>query len=128
MNYLILCSFLFLACTNGTPTHRPPLTIDDFDKEEKALKGVITKFIQENDPAMVHDVSLALQSTFAIQCIPVGTECNQYHTIVTNIIQATQDRKFTIEEKMEILKMSYELEKTLQESRKKLIEDWKNYQ
>lgn len=127
MNYFIIFSFLFLACTNGTPMQKPALTVDEFDKEEAALKGVIMKFIHDNDPAIVHVVSVALQSTFAVKCTPVGIECNQYHTIVTRIIQATQDSKFTLEEKMEVLKMTYQLEKTLQDSRIKLIEDWKKY-
>lgn len=128
MKYFMIFSLsFFLACTNGTPIQKPALAVDEFDKEEKALKGVITKFIQDNDPEVVHEVSVALQSTFAVNCVPIGVECNQFHSIVTSIIHATQDRKFTLEEKMEILKRSYELEKTLQESRIKLIEDWKNY-
>jgi len=85
------------------------------------------KFVQDNEPTNIHDVSLAVESSFAYNCIPVGRECKEYHDIVTKIIQVTQDHKFTMEEKMQILKTYYALEQTIAESRIKLIEDWKRY-
>lgn len=127
MKLLILLALFFVACTKSTPLTKPTLTLEEFDKQANTLKSVLMKFIQDNDPKVVHDVTLAMESTFALNCIPVEDECNEYHTIVTSIIQATQDKKFTLEEKMTILKKIYEMEKTLEHSRIKLIEDWKYY-
>jgi hypothetical protein len=88
---------------------------------------VIKKFVDDNDPAVVHEVSLGLESSLAVDCLPIGEECKQFHDIVTTIIQLTYDRKFTLEEKMQVLKMYYVLETTIQNTRSKLVEDWKKY-
>jgi hypothetical protein len=125
--YFLLCLFFLVACTNSSSTAKPPLTIAEFDQESLALKGVLMKFIQENDPAIVHDISVAAQSTFLVNCVPVGLECNQYNNIVTKMIEATQNHKFSIEQKMEILKMYYQMEESLASSRVKLVSDWKKY-
>jgi hypothetical protein len=119
---------LFIAaCTGSSNTAKPPLTIEEFDRESLELKAILMKFIQDNDPAIVHEISVAAQSTFLVNCVPVGLECNQYHNIVTKIIEATQNHKFSIEQKMEILKMYYQMEESLASSRVKLINDWKKY-
>ena len=99
--------FFIAACTNSDPVQKPPLTIEEFDKESLAIKGVLMKFIQDNDPTQIHEASLAVESTFAVSCTPVGQECKEFHDIVTKIIQVTQDRKFSLEEKTEVLKMYY---------------------
>jgi hypothetical protein len=128
VNKYFLLGILFIAaCTGSSNTAKPPLTIEEFDRESLELKGVLMKFIQENDPAIVHEISVAAQSTFLVNCVPVGLECNQYHNIVTKIIEATQNHKFSIEQKMEILKMYYQMEESLASSRVKLISDWKKY-
>lgn len=128
MNKYLIFILLFLgACRDSTTVSRPQLTVEEFDRESVAMKGVIMKFIQDNDPATVHAVSVAVQSTFAVACIPVGAECKQYNTIVTKIIELTQNHKFSVEQKMEVLKLYYQMEETLQASRVRLIDDWKKY-
>jgi hypothetical protein len=127
LQLIILLFFIVVGCTKQPVLLKPALTIEQFNTEAKTLLGVIKKFVDDNDPAVVHEVSLGLESSLAVDCLPIGEECKQFHDIVTTIIQLTYDRKFTLEEKMQVLKMYYVLETTIQNTRSKLVEDWKKY-
>jgi hypothetical protein len=123
---LFLLLVLFWGCTNSN-LKKPVLTLEQFDKEATELKGVIKKLVDDEDPVRVHEISLGIESTFSVDCTPVEDECKQFHDLVTTIIQMTIDKKFSVEEKMQVHKMSYDFEKTLTETRTKLVKDWKKY-
>ncbi len=120
---ILLIGIVIISCVGKNSPAKPPLTLVEFETEERSIKGLIEKFVYDNDPERVHSVSIAIESTFAIDCVPVGRECDLYHDLVTEIIQATQDQKFTLEEKIKVLKMKNELEAVFKVSKNKLIEE-----
>lgn len=125
--FLIFGSIALASCSPKSSSSKPDISIEEFDKEINTITGLIKKLIDEKDPEVAHEISLGIESTFAVSCVPIGTECTQFHNIVTAIIQHTNDRKFTVEEKMQIIKMNYELENTIKKSRESLVASWKKY-
>lgn len=127
MKFFFLMIFLFCACTKEN-SGKPILTVAEYEKEKLEILGVIEKLMSDQDANRIHAVAVGLQSTFAVDCKPIGEECTIYHNIITAIINATNDRILSLEEKMDIIKMRQELEQTFKANQAKLALDWKKYQ
>jgi hypothetical protein len=122
--YLITLSF-FIGCKSES--ERPSVTVGQFSKQSIVMIGVINKILSEPDPKKMFAMAQAIESSRAVNCIPVKDECNKYYEIINKVVNLTKEGKLIGDDKLILFKMNNEFNKSLKESEMKLQNDWKTY-
>lgn len=117
-------SFTLIGC-NKTP-EQPPLSIADYSKQVVVMNGVIDKILNEKDPKVMFKMADSIESARAVNCIPVGEECNSYYKVINKVTNFTKEGTITNEQRMELFKMQADFQKDIRDGERKIREIWRD--
>lgn len=122
---ILVCLSALLSCSKSV--EKPRLTIGDYARQAAIIKGVVDKIMAEPDPKKMHEIALAVESSRAVDCIPVGDECDLYGKILNKIVEATHNGAPNDAANVAIYKNINELNHALSIGHEKITEMWKIY-
>ena len=68
-----------------------------------------------------------IESTRAVDCSPIGEECNLYYQLINKMVNVTRDGELNPEERNLLLEMKTSYDKEILNSEQKLKSQWKEF-
>lgn len=121
--YLFLILNLF-SCNKKE--EKPVVSISQFSRQVVVMNGVVNKILNEQDPKKMYHMADAIESSRAVDCIPVGEECNSYYKLINKVVNYTKEGSITNDQRMELFKLQNQFNSDVKVSENKLKEMWKS--
>lgn len=116
---------LFAGCSNKI--EKPLVTIQKFSLQKVQMNEVVDKLLREKNIKVMYFMADGIESTRAVDCSPVGEECNLYYELINKVVNLTRDGNLTEDERQILKSMHAKFLTEVKVSEKKLQQQWKDY-
>lgn len=90
------------------------------------MTAVITKLFSETNIKIMNVMADGVESTRAIDCTPVGEECNLYYGLINKVVNVTADGELSEQDRQVLKELKIQFDKEVASSEKKLKQQWKD--
>lgn len=123
---IITLSFVLLASCSPKQD-KPIVTIQKFSMQKIQMNEVLKKLMAEKNIKTMYTMADGIESTRAVDCSPIGEECNLYYQLINKMVNVTRDGELNPEERNLLLEMKTSYDKEILNSEQKLKSQWKEF-
>jgi len=125
----VILSFVLLVGLSGCTKkiEKPVVTIQKFSLQKVQMNEVINKLFSEKNVKVMYLMADGIESTRAVDCSPVGEECNYYYELINKIVNLTRDGELNENDRLILKELYQKFSKELKSSEAKLQLQWKEY-
>ncbi len=120
-----LVLILISACS--PKQEKPIVTIQKFSMQKIQMNEVVKKLMAEKNIKTMYAMADGIESTRAVDCSPIGEECNLYYQLINKMVNVTRDGELNPEERNLLIQMKASYDKEIQNSEQKLKSQWKDF-
>ncbi len=124
---ILFCSLCFLIVSCSNKDQKPIVTIQKFSLQKVQMNEVLNKLLNEKDVKIMYFMADGIESTRAVDCSPVGEECNLYYGFINKVVNLTRDNDLSVEDRKILTGLHSDFEKEMKISESKLKLQWKNF-
>ena len=106
---------------------KPIVTIQKFSMQKIQMNEVVKKLMTEKNIKTMYAMADGIESTRAVDCSPIGEECNLYYQLINKMVNVTRDGELNPEERNLLIQMKANYDKEIQNSEQKLKSQWKDF-
>lgn len=127
LKYILALSlvFSFISCSNKI--EKPLVTIQKFSFQKVQMNEVLNKLMNEKDVKVMYMMADGIESTRAVDCSPIGEECNLYYGIINKVVNLTRDNELSDDDRKVLLEMHNAFNSEMKSSELKLKQQWKDF-
>lgn len=125
---IILISFLTLSFSGcAKKNEKPVVTIQKFSLQKVQMNEVLNKLFSEKNVKVMYMMADGLESTRAVDCSPIGEECNYYYELINKIVNLTRDGELNENDRLILKELHQKFINEVKSSEAKLQLQWKEY-
>ncbi len=122
---LIGLSLIIFSCSKKNK--KPIVTIQKFALQKFQMNEVFIKLLNEKDIKVMNFMADGIESSRAVDCSPVGEECNLYYSFINKVVNVTHDKELSNEDKQILTDIHTKFLSEMKISEHKLKLQWKDY-
>lgn len=126
---LIVLILILIAGLSGCTkkSEKPVVSIQKFSLQKVQMNEVINKLFSEKNVKVMYYMADGIESTRAVDCSPVGEECNYYYELINKIVNLTRDGELNQNDRLILKELHQKFNNELKSSEAKLQLQWKEY-
>jgi hypothetical protein len=121
---IIALTTLVFSCDKKP--EKPIITLQKFAFQKMQMTAVIDKLFSEPNIKIMNAMADGVESTRAIDCTPVGEECNLYYGVINKVVNVTADGELSEQDRQVLNGLKIQFDKEVASSEKKLKQQWKD--
>lgn len=125
LQLLLLTSILSISISCDKKPEKPIITLPNYAYQKMQMNAVIEKLFSEKNIKIMNAMADGVESTRAIDCTPIGEECNLYYELINKIVNVSADGELSSQDRQILNEMKIKFDREIVVSEKKLKEQWK---